>query len=252
MRIYHMLCLVLALIIMAFATTPASAMEQEEYSIGLPTAVSSPLGQWTHMREGSHEATSADARRQCRRNVDAGEIAIGYEGCDRLKSMRDAGEYVVVGVPDGITFNVMNGFNPDRGSFSTIRTQKSLNRIDRAELYDMGTDAYGNRVYAYFFTGEDTSCNNVAWVIIPPEPEPVVPYQAERQPPPEPVVQCRLVRVGGRELSGTLNYLPGFLLSSCCPECMGPTLIPGQLFMQDSGGSRASYIRVCEQIQEGE
>lgn len=241
----NMLSLVLALIIMAFGTTPASATEQEQYSIGLPTAVSSPLGQWTNMRKNSHKATSSDARRQCRRNVNAGEIAISLADCDRLKSMRDNGEYAVVGVPDGIVLNVMNGYNPSRGSFSTYRVEKQLGRNDRAELYDMGKDIYGNHVYAYFFTGEDGSCNNIAWVIIPPEPEPVVPQQVEQQPP-EPIVRCRLVRVGGRELPGTFNYLPGFLLSSCCPECMGPTFIPGQLFMQDSGGSRATYIRVCK------
>src|SRR5690606_35843468 len=102
----NLLGMVLALLTaLGFMLTAPAAKAQP---LGLPTAVSSPTGQWTKMHASAHEATSADARRQCRRNVDAGEIAIGYEGCDRLKSMIDGGESRVVGVPDGIVFNVMN------------------------------------------------------------------------------------------------------------------------------------------------
>lgn len=233
----HLLSMVLALSALGFILTASSANAQ---SIELPSAVSTPTGNWTHMRASSHEATSADARRQCRRNVDAGEIAIGYEGCDRLKAMIDNGEGLVVGVPDGIVFNVMNARSNGR-SYSTYRVKKQLGRIDRAELYDMGEDAYGNRVYAYFFRGEDTSCNNVAWVILPPVAPPSVTFV----PPPPKEKVCRLVLINEVPRTTSMTYLPGFLLSSCCPECQGPTFVPGLMLSQESG-SMKTWVTVCE------
>lgn len=257
----NMPSLVLALIVAlaTFAAVPAKA--QEQYAFGLPTAVSSPRGEWNFMRDGSHEPTSDSARQQCIRNIDSGLIAATYALCDRLKAKRDSGDYVDVWVPEStaeapMVFNVMNGFNPQRGSYTTLLVEQKLGRAVEAELYDMGTDIYGNRLYAYFFTGED-GCNNIAWVIIPPSPPaPPEPDQEETVVDVrETRVVCRLVRVGRGYGSPTYQFTPGFLLPSCCPECVGPTLVPGQFRQLNAGGLRSSsWRRVCEEvyIREGD
>jgi len=241
------LTILAALLMALFLPSVAHASDPYLEAAGpLPTAQSPAQGKWTNMRPGSFGAKGAAAAEQCNRNRLSGIVGLTAEQCAELGRMADAGEGRVVGVSDGVTFNIMNGRRDGR-SFTTTLVEKQLGRIDRAELFYAGEDQYGNKYYAYFFRGEKTSCNNIGWVILPPLPPP--PLQV-RQMKKELKPNCRLVRVDSQPMPPTQRqFLPGFLLQSCCPTCAGPTFIPPMLLQQPSGSS-TSWIRVCE--PEGE
>lgn len=235
-------CMVLALLALGFMPTGTVAQNFE-----LPTAASASQSKWTGMLAGSHKATGEDAEEQCLRNVNAGLIGLTASDCARLRVMVDGDEGQVVGVPDGIVLNINNG-RRNGVSYTTQLVEKQLGRIDRAELFDMGTDRFGNRYFAYFFRGEDTSCNNIAWVILPPEPVEPVEVVIKEQSPLPPKIVCRLVRVDSQPTQQTqMQFLPGFLLQSCCPTCAGPTFIPPMLMQSsNNSGDAVTYMQVCD------
>jgi hypothetical protein len=236
-----------ALLMALFLPSAAHATDPYLENNGpLPTAASPPAGKWTAMRAASHEATGKGATEQCDRNRVAGLIALSAQQCAELGQRLDAGEGRVVGVPDGIVFNINNG-RRDGVSYTTQLVEKRLGRIDRAELLLAGEDEYGNRYYAYFFRGEKTSCNNIVWVILPPPPMPIVVRGRVIQQEPKKQT-CRLVRVDSSPMQQSqLQFLPGFLLASCCPTCVGPTFI-APMFLQNSNssGDAVTYMQVCD------
>lgn len=238
-----MQCMLLALLALGFMPAAHAADPYLETNGPLPTAESPPVGQWTTMRPASHEATGDGAAEQCERNRLAGLIALSAQQCVELGQRFDAGEARVVGVPDGIVFNINNG-RRNGVSYTTELVEKQLGRIDRAELLFAGFDEYGNRYYAYFFRGEDTSCNNIVWVILPPETVEVVTYETP-PPPPNPRKRCYWLPVNQSEAITMQRYRPGFLLQSCCPTCVGPTFIPGQVVSGTTSGSSTTYGWVC-------
>lgn len=239
-----LLSMVLALSALVAMPSNAYAFDDPYLEVNgpLPTADSPPAGQWKSMRPASHEATGEGAAEQCNRNRTAGLIALSEQQCAELGQMVDAGEGRIVEVPDGIRLNINNG-RLNGVPYTTQLVEKQLGRIDRAELFFAGTDQWGNRYYAYFFRGEDTSCNNIAWVILPPEPElvEVVTYEA---PPPPPRMVCRLVLVSRERDLPSTRFVPGFLLPSCCPTCVGPTYV-GPLLLSQPSSSSTTWKRVC-------
>ena len=103
--------MVLALLALGLMPSAAHAADDSylESNGPLPSADSPPVGQWTAMRPASHEATASGASEQCNRNRRSGLIALSEQQCEELGQMVDAEEGRVVGVPDGIVFNINNG-----------------------------------------------------------------------------------------------------------------------------------------------
>lgn len=148
--------------LMALLTIFASSTWASEQ---LPTSENPALGDWTRMRPTSFAPTIESAREQCDRTARADpNDRLTPAHCERLEQQLQAKQCREVAVPDGVVFDHMNGRENGR-SHLTHGVKKMLGRDDPAFLCDLG-----DRVFAYWFVGNDKSCHNIAVVFSPPPP----------------------------------------------------------------------------------
>ena len=214
---------------------PATAASAQS----LPSSSTPALGQWMKMRPSSFFGTVDSAIEQCSRNAALrSDDLLTPEKCQSFRQKLERHEYNVVMVHDGVVHDLMNGRQNGQSSV-TFNVEKSLGRLDRALLVDLG-----DGVFAYWYTGVlKVSCNNVAFSIVRPE---VVTIEPPRTvvPPPK---KCRMVAVPQMASSANITFLPGFVIPTCCPTCTPPTSIPGMLLQNGSNSSPSvTYMTVCE------
>lgn len=199
----------------------------------LPTSVLPAKGEWKHMVPSSFDGTIASAVEQCERDAALSDSdPLTLEKCETLKVKLTQGECKKdVMVPDGIVFDILNGLQKGQ-SHVWFNMLKNLGRDDLAELCDLN-----DGVYVYWFTGfRNQSCNNVAFVFIPP-PKPVAVV-----PPPKPKVTCRRVPLKSSNISTSTQVLEGFALDNCC---CGTTYVP-TLVLQSEQYQSNGYTEVCD------
>lgn len=219
-------CLVGMLVLLCFFLFPltSGAEENAGSKTDFPSSPLTPDWGWQNMHPSSFKPTVRSAYRQCLESAWVSESDPLTEAhCETLRAelqKEDAGESSQcreVLVPDGITFNYMNGHIAGRHGVTQL-VQKLLGRLDRATLCSLG-----DGVYSYWFRGDSgKSCNNVGFVIRP-EPKPATGKWV-----------CRLSSTGQVVSGGNQAlYLPSVDLSSCC--CGGESFtVPSLFYRSDS------------------
>lgn len=168
---------------------------------------------WKKMHPSTFDLSIDALGKQCEK-AEPTETWLTLEHCRILVAKLEAKQCRVAMVPDGIRLDRLLG-RVDGGkgpSKAWAKQEKNTGRLDRALLCDLG-----GGVHTYWFTGEDTSCNNVAFVYLP-TPTAVA-------PPPTPQGEWVCVQVpAGETLQSVVGHqLEGFVLQNDC--CCGEDLV---------------------------
>lgn len=193
-----------------FAALPASAQN-------LPSSpAQGSFSPWRTMHPSSFDVDMFSVIEQCERARPT-EKWLTSAHCQRLPELISNGKCSVEWVPDGTRLDRLLGrVDGDSGKESKAwaRQEKQTGRKDRALLCDLGKG-----VYAYWFTGDkNKSCNNVAFVYIPPKqvriPLPVVE---------EDELVCFDEPLGGVNSppEGEVLFQNSALIESCCCDKAG-------------------------------
>lgn len=214
--------LLLGLCALGFSVTSAVAQ------VALPSADVLPEGVWDTMHKGTFEPTAEAAEGQYVRSAFKNKGDRLTEPKRQLMTqMLDDGlcPYVEGGVPDGIVFSLLNA---RRKGEPTVLSNivKKTGAAEEAQLCDLG-----DGVYAYRFTGEDRSCNNVGFVFKKkPTPPPPVPKL---------VWVCKETSTDN-SIPASTQYLQGFTQEDCCCS----VTVPG-LALSSGGVQSTSYDEDC-------
>ena len=202
-----------------------------------PTLPSSPTAArpWLKMNSTTFPVSTVSVLEQFDR-VSRYDLRLMPQDRARLDAMLETGQGIEVWVPDGIGLDYLTGrVNGKPGVYRGMR--KQLGGSHRALMFDLG-----NGKTVYWFTGQKgISCNNIGVVIYSPPP---IAFQS---PPLPKKVVCRMVAVRSTDYEGVgYTQLPGFILPSCCPQCVPSQFIGGLGFQTGSPSNSTEYIRVCE------
>ena len=112
------------------------------------------------MKPASFRADMLSVIEQCNRAAKASPTdRLTTDMCQKLPALIQDGKCrKEPSVPDGIVFDFMNGHESGRSRVTT-GVKKALGRSDPALVCDLG-----DRTFAYWFTGEKRSCNNIGIV----------------------------------------------------------------------------------------
>lgn len=205
----------------------------------LPTSEYPTKGEWRKMNPSTFPGTTDSALEQCRRAMRADRTGrLTAEKCKQFESMLRVGFCEVVTVPDGIVHDFMN---QRVGGQSTLlpNVVKRIGRTDRAQLCDLG-----DGVFAYWYTGDGSSCNNVGITLarsrVPAPvsvPELVVVPVTASEVQPVARVTCRFKKVEVVQTPSTFTHVSDFVSCGC--------YIPGYTGVVQ-GGIQTSSELVCE------
>lgn len=205
-------------------STPAFATSTVT-TASLPSSDEVISRSWLRMNPTTFTASNAAVLEQYDRAAKL-DPRLTSEKRARLAAMLQAGQGVVVSVPDGIGLDYLTG-RFEGSPFVYAGMNKKLGREDRALMFDLGEG-----LTIYWFTGvKGQSCNNIGIVIKrPPVPVGMAP------PPPKPhKMVCQTVYAQRREEAtqqGT--FISSIYLPNCCCE----VLYTPSLYL--SGGSSST------------
>jgi hypothetical protein len=218
---------------------------------------------WKKMHPSTFDLSVDAVWEQCERTRTT-ETWLTPKQCTLLTEKLEAKQCKEVMVPDGTKLDRLLGrVNGGTGkSMPWAKQEKQTGRLDRALLCDLGSG-----VHSYWFTGQKgKSCNNVAFVYLPPAkpvvitplPAPVVPPVVKKPepileplptplPPPPPSGQwvCVQVPVGEALQSPVGHHHEGFVLRNecCCDE--NPLVVRSHNFHLGSTVQSAGYAEQC-------
>lgn len=208
------------------------SMSVQAQTSNLPTSEYPAKGEWKVMNPSTFLGTTDSAVEQCLRAVKADSTGrLTADKCQQFATKLEVGLCEIVTVPDGVVHDFMS---QRVGGKSTLlhNVEKHIGRNDRALLCDLGEG-----VYAYWYTGEHTSCNNVGITlakVVAPEPVVIPPVVT---PAVQPVrVTCRFETREVIRTPSTLTHVPDFTSCGC--------YIPGFTGMMQ-GGIQTSSGMVC-------
>ena len=199
-------------------STPAFATSTVT-TASLPSSDEVISRSWLRMNPPTFTASNAAVLEQYDRAAKL-DPRLTSEKRARLAAMLQAGQGVVVSVPDGIGLDYLTG-RFEGSPFVYAGMNKKLGREDRALMFDLG-----DGLTIYWFTGvRNQSCNNIGIVIKrPPVPVGMAP------PPPKPhKMVCQIVYAQKREEASQGTFISSIYLPNCCCEVLyTPSLyLPG-------------------------
>jgi hypothetical protein len=247
------LFMIISVVVVGFGSSVVAAADAQE----LPTsAVRGYFHPWKIMHPSTFTVKMDAVWEQCNR-TEPRESWLTPKHCSLLIEMIEGKQCKVVMVPDGIRLDRLLGrVNGGTGASQPwARQEKQTGRLDRALLCDLG-----DGVHSYWFTGDKgKSCNNVAFVHLPPPlavapvPPPVV-KKPERVlvplptpvPPPPPAGKwvCVQVPVSEALQSPVGHHHEGFVLrNDCC--CDNDLVVRSHTFYVGSTVQSAGYTEQC-------
>lgn len=240
-----------------------AAGAQAQSSLALPSSPApGAFSPWKRMHPSTFTLGVDAVWEQCNK-AESMEPWLTSHHCTLLAEKLEAKQCEVVFVPDGTRLDRLLGrVNGGTGkSMPWARQEKQTGRLDRALLCDLG-----DGVQSYWFTGEkNKSCNNVAFVYLPPKPvvsvslptpvpplvvkkpEPVLePLPPTPAPPPTPQGKwvCVPVPAGEAMQSAVGHHLEGFVLrNECC--CDDDLVVRSHNFYLGSTLQSAGHAEQC-------
>ncbi|MEK7638617.1 MAG: hypothetical protein AAB388_00480 [Patescibacteria group bacterium] len=190
-----------------------------------------PWTDWKRMRPSSFSVTIDAAVEQCERSArDSDNDPLTLSVCVTYREMLETNRCEVKQVPDDTGYDLVTGLNRhDQQSLSHNKVKKT-GRDDRAIRCKLS-----ETVLLDWFTGvPNQSCNNIGVQFLKSS-EAQVKHRV-----------CRMVPIRLNSSNEKLTYLPGFILSNCCPSCTSNTFIPGLLLQSGESSQSTTYVRVCE------
>ncbi len=224
---------------------------QPEMSLVLPSSPApGAFSPWKNMHPSTFDLSIEAVKGQCDRALGT-EPWLREKHCVLLTMKLEGKQCREVMVPDGTKLDRLLG-RVDGGKGKSkpwAKQEKQTGRLDHALLCDLE-----DGVFAYWFTGDKgKSCNNVAFVHVPPPlvPPPLSSKVVEAPPPPSPPPPpsgkwvCVMVPVGQVVQSSVSQHLDGFVIQDkCC--CGSDTIVPSFNFnLGDTVNSGSGYAEQC-------
>jgi hypothetical protein len=205
--------------LMALLTFASPSWASDDF----PTSENPATGKWRVMKPSSFTLEMSSVLAQCNRAAQVSDTdRLTTAMCQTLPALIQGGKCEKRQVPDGVVFDHMNGHESGM-SRVTKHVEKALGRTDPALICNLG-----NRTFAYWFTGEKRSCNNIGIVftappVVAPTPPPPAPPVVLPPPPPKvveapPVQQLRCSTLPRRYIvpsGGETVYIPGLAVEVC-------------------------------------
>ena len=222
--------LLLGVVCAGLSVASSAGAQQNEYP---SSQASGPFSKWRKMNPSMFDVGSITLLEQCQ-TAEPTKDWLGTVHCKRLIEAKEEGRYEVVWI-DGKKLDILLGrvdSDPDKNARVHHYQEMQLGRLARALFFDLG-----DGVYSYWFTGEQgKSCNNLAFVFIPPKP--VTAKVSSQSVPYAPPAVMRHTGVVG---STSVQFNQGFTLNNCCSSCPAAFNVQGNFVVVEDGDGLQSY-----------